>query len=211
MAVMTKLRLLLLLIILLPQLSMLPMRKAPPGMQKVQGLRNTFLDKVEMTNARWRHYLRQLRKEHGDSSAQLQEALPDLALWNLAYGEDFLDSTARPHHPLVGVTYQQAVNYCQWRSTYISGREHREVEFSLPSMMVYKLAFDDGNDNKIAEGLYSTGLGFRSFLGLCDNAAEMTAAEGSAIYGYSENGCLETFNYGAPSHALGFRCMAIVQ
>lgn len=201
-------RLLLLLLLVYPQLGMLVPRKAPPGMQAVPGMRNAFLDRVEMTNQRWREYLDALRQENGDTSQTYRSALPDLALWNLAYGEDFLDGHSMAEYPVVGITHDQAMAYCRWLSDYISKREHRKVVYNLPSMKVYKLAFDDGNANKVAEGLYSTGLGFRGFLGLCDNAAEMTNLTGVAISGYNGEACLESLSYGAPSHALGFRCMA---
>ena len=80
--------------------------------------------------------------------------------------------------------------------------------YRLPDLKVYERSQAGQNTNKIAEGLYSTELGFRTFLGLCDNAAEMTAEDGVAIKGYSRIECLETYEYYVPGHRLGFRCMA---
>lgn len=180
--------------------------RPPAGTFGVPGLRNVFLDKTEVTNDQWRFYLQKLR-EVGDSAAYL-EAIPDTAVWHLSYDGSFFDEQNYAEYPMVGVDYQQALDFCAWRSAYVSERENRKVVYGLPDMKVYRLTQAGKNGNKVAEGLYSTELGFRTFLGLCDNAAEMTSTEGVAIRGYNRSECLETYQYHVPGHRLGFRCMA---
>lgn len=182
-----------------------PMNRPPAGTFNVPGMRNVFLDKTEVTNREYRFYLNEL-KATGDSSFQL--AAPDTAVWHLSYEDYFWDENSYADYPVVGVDYYQAIAYCQWRSQYVSEREQRQVVYRLPELKVYRLTQAGESTNSIAEGLYSTELGFRTFLGLCDNAAEMTNIEGEAIMGFQREKCLETYEYYVPSHRLGFRCMA---
>lgn len=186
--------------------SFLAPRKAPAGTSPVSGLTNTFLDKTEVTNKAWRDYLEDIRRK-GDSAAY-EAALPDLAVWEMAYSNDFTEKEAFNDYPVVGISFQQAKDYCKWRTQHISSKERRRITFSLPSQKVYKLTLNNEDSNKIAEGLYSTNLGFRTFLGLCDNAGEMTNKEGKAIQGSDREDCLDVYEYFTPSHKLGFRCMA---
>ncbi len=180
------------------------LNRPPAGTFNVPGMRNVFLDKTEVTNQQYRFYLNQLSK----SDSAYMAALPDTAVWHLSYDGHFADEKNYTDYPVVGVSYIQALKYCEWRSKYVSERENRKVVYRLPEMKVYELTQAGQNANKIAEGLYSTDLGFRTFLGLCDNAAEMTNKEGVAIMGYNRNECLETYEYYVPGHRLGFRCMA---
>lgn len=185
-----------------------PARKAPAGTVSVPGLTNIFLGKVEVTNKTWRDYLLALKEKHGAKSEEFLTALPDTGIWKLAYEVPFFKHHAYEEYPMVGVSYGQAIDYCRWLSLRVSEREYRKVTYSLPTPKVYKMASQQADLNKIAEGLYSTSLGFRTFLGLCDNAAEMTATEGQAIRGADRETCVDLYEYFLPSHKLGFRCMA---
>lgn len=185
------------------------LRKAPAGTHHVQGLTNTFLDKTEVTNIAWREYLYDLAT-NGDSATYLA-ALPDQAVWEMAYKTGFKNGNRYDAYPVVGVNYDQVRRYCEWRSRIVSAKEKRDIVYSLPSMKVYKLTLRGQDGNKIAEGLYSTNLGFRTFVGLCDNASEMTDREGKALMGSKRADCLETFDYFSASPDLGFRCMATLQ
>ncbi len=187
-----------------------PAIKAPAGTASVPGARNLFLDKAELTNIGWMEYLYYLKTEEGENSSSYKEAIPDTIIWKLSYDAPFFKSKKYNEWPVIGITYQQAVKYCNWRSKVVSQKERRKVVYSLPSMMAYKLASHDSSPNKVAEGLYATSIGFRTFLGLCENADEMTEQEGLAIMGSSRTNCLDTLSYYAPTASLSFRCMASV-
>ncbi len=186
-------------------------RKNPAGTSSIPGHSNKFLDKTEITNIAWKEYLYDIKETEGEDSEEYKELLPDLAVWEMAYGEDFISSSAYNDYPLVGVSYQQALAYCKWRSARVSEKEHRKIEYSLPSLKEYKLVTQGKTENKMAEGLYSTNFGFRTFSGICENAAEMTNKEGTSIAGYNRTTCLELKEYSAPTPSLGFRCMAVLK
>ena len=191
--------------------SFCPYRKNPAGTSGVPGLSNTFLDKTEVTNIAWKEYLYDLKEGEGENSEEYQQSLPDLAVWEMAYGENFIISKSFDDYPLVGVSYQQAVAYCKWRSEQVSEKEHRKIVYTLPSLKEYKMVTGGKTENKMAEGLYSTDFGFRTFSGICENAAEMTINEGISIAGSNRTTCLELKEYHAPSPSLGFRCMAVLK
>lgn len=191
--------------------SFLPLKKNPAGTSNVPGLTNTFLDKTEITNIGWKEYVWNIKERYGSKSNEYVKSLPDEAVWEMAYKGKFGESSAYKDYPVVGVTYDQALKYCAWRSARVSEMEHREIVYSLPSIKVYKMVTRGETENKIAEGLYSTGFGFRTFSGICENAQEMTDVEGVAIAGADRNVCLEKRQYLAPTPSLGFRCMAILK
>lgn len=185
--------------------------KAPAGTASVPNLRNTFLDKAEVTNSAWREYVLYQKDAFGAESPEYHNAIPDTATWKLSYNVSFFTSDRYNDWPVVGISYEQAKAFCKWRSEIISAKEKREITYSLPSMKVFKLSSRDASPNKIAEGLYSTTIGFRTFLGICENADEMTNVEGLAIMGSKRTECLDTLNYVVPTHHLSFRCMAVVR
>lgn len=188
-----------------------PYSRNPAGTLSVPGLANTFLDKTEVTNIAWKEYLFDLKEKYGASSEEYQQHLPDIILWEMAYGQDFFSSKTYDEYPLVGISFQQATDYCRWRSERVSEKENRKIEYSLPSLREYKVASRGKTENKMAEGLYSTSFGFRSFSGICENASEMTNQEGISIAGSNRVNCLDLREYIEPTPSLGFRCMAVLK
>lgn len=188
-----------------------PYRKNPAGTANIPGLTNTFLDKTEITNISWKEYVWDVKETYGEESEEYQQSLPDAAVWEMSYQGDFATNQDYYEYPVVGVSYTQAVAYCKWRSERVSEKEHRKIEYSLPTLKAYKMVTRGETENKIAEGLYSTEFGFRTFSGICENAAEMTAEEGIAIAGSDRKTCLELKEYSAPTPTLGFRCMAVLK
>ncbi len=92
----------------------------PPGTVDVgEGL---YMDATEVSNADYLAYLHWLRAAYGADSRRYRQALPDTLLWRnrLDYYEPmermYFRHRAYGQFPLVGVTYAQAVNFCQWRS-----------------------------------------------------------------------------------------------
>ena len=135
-------------------------------------------------------------------------ALPDLDIWNNAYRGNFFHPGTYRYYPVVGVSFPQVLGFCNWRSEKISRKRRRKVTFTLPSFNQFRKAAI-GNSTSPAAGLYSTNFDHRrSFIGICDNAAEMTDIEGLAINGFWGDGCLDSLRYLNNGDRLGFRCIA---
>lgn len=90
-----------------------------PGVVQIDT--HLFMDQTEITNFHWLEYLYWISKVYGDSSAEYMAALPDVTLWKneAKYPENeefYLRHYAYRDYPVVGLSYQQMVNYCTWRS-----------------------------------------------------------------------------------------------
>ncbi len=182
------------------------MAKAPAGTLPVPGMHNTYLDKTEVTNAQWRAY-RAYVKEHPEEFEEgaYRKTLPDLELWHQAYPADFERPSRYDTYPVVGISYPQVVNFCAWRSTYISAKRKKQIVYTLPTVLEFGRAAK--NAPVMASGLYATSVDMPSFIGLCDNATEMTSLEGLAMAGYKGT-CMDTVYFFKAQADLGFRCKA---
>lgn len=82
-----------------------------------------FMDETEVANIHYREYLYWLYRTYGSDYPDIfYKALPDTLVWqnalsyNDAYVENYLRYPAYNYYPVVGVNWDQAVNYCQWRT-----------------------------------------------------------------------------------------------
>lgn len=82
-----------------------------------------YMDKYEITTLNWNEYLHWLEVVYGDVAPQLvDKARPDKTVWredmayNDPYVQNYFDHPAFSFYPIVGVTWEQAMAYCQWRT-----------------------------------------------------------------------------------------------
>jgi formylglycine-generating enzyme len=82
-----------------------------------------YMDETEVANIDYREYLHWLDRTFGQSYPEIyQKALPDSLVWReeLSYNEPFVENYFRfpsyNDYPVVGVNWQQANEYCKWRT-----------------------------------------------------------------------------------------------
>jgi len=82
-----------------------------------------YMDEFEIRNVDWREYTNWMKAVFGKTAPRLvQTTQPDVTVWReeLAYNEPYLQNyfthPAYDQYPVVGVTWEQAMNYCQWRT-----------------------------------------------------------------------------------------------
>lgn len=92
-----------------------------------------YMDKYEVTNDFWRHYETWVVKVFGDVKPELVDMVrPDTTVWReeMAYNDPLVEyyyrHKAYSNYPIVGVTWEQAEKFCQWRTD-------RENEFRMYS------------------------------------------------------------------------------
>jgi formylglycine-generating enzyme required for sulfatase activity len=82
-----------------------------------------YMDKYEVTTLNWNEYLHWLEFVFGPVAPELvDQARPDRTVWreDLAYNDpyetNYFDHPAFSFYPIVGVSWTQAMRYCQWRT-----------------------------------------------------------------------------------------------
>jgi gliding motility-associated lipoprotein GldJ len=81
-----------------------------------------YMDETEIRNVDYREYLYWLRRVFIDYPEVHRKALPDTLVWRtrLGYNEPYVEyyfrHPAYQEYPVVGVTWVQATNFCDWRT-----------------------------------------------------------------------------------------------
>ncbi|MDC3032112.1 SUMF1/EgtB/PvdO family nonheme iron enzyme, partial [Bacteroidota bacterium] len=88
-----------------------------------------YLDETEVSNTDYLEYLYWLKRVYGQSYPEVYtKALPDTLVWRdkLGYNEpyvtQYLRHPAYRNYPVVGVSWSQANNYCNWRTDRVNER-----------------------------------------------------------------------------------------
>jgi gliding motility-associated lipoprotein GldJ len=110
-----------------------------------------YMDENEVTNADYREYLYWLRRvyDYGYYPQIYQSALPDTLVWrdklgyNETYVENYLRHPAYNFYPVVGVSWEQAMRYCSWRTD----RVNEQILIDKGILNVMATQMDDQNFN----------------------------------------------------------------
>lgn len=98
----------------------------PPNCVKLHD--NLFIDKTEIDNIHWLEYVYYLKRD--SSNATYIAELPDTTVWlvynDTAKYESYLRHESFRYFPIVGITHQQAQNYCRWRSQAVTDHFNSE-------------------------------------------------------------------------------------
>jgi formylglycine-generating enzyme required for sulfatase activity len=92
----------------------------PTGTVKIND--QLYMDETEITNFNWQEYVVWLAKKHGETAVEYKNALPDTLVWrnkesqNEPYVQYYYSHPAYKEFPVIGISYEQAVQYCKWRT-----------------------------------------------------------------------------------------------
>ena len=96
--------------------------KKEPSFNLVPVNDSLFVDQTEISNYNWKEYLFWTGERHGKQSEACLAAKPDSMVWIQlegsmdAFAEYYFDHPAYHQFPVVGISYEQALRYCAWRT-----------------------------------------------------------------------------------------------
>ncbi|MEQ9466477.1 MAG: SUMF1/EgtB/PvdO family nonheme iron enzyme [Ekhidna sp.] len=112
----------------------------PPGGLKLTD--SLFLDKTEVANIHWLEYEYYVKS---DSSETFYNSILPAQVVTENYRPDYFRHPAYRYHPVVGITYAQAREYCKWRTKMVNTKLSKEnasyrVKYRLPSEHEWEIA-----------------------------------------------------------------------
>ena len=119
------------------------------NVERTVTVQSFFLDQTEIANIHWLEYLHYVQRD--SSETYYQNALPDTTVWekelafNTPYVSNYLRYPGFRYYPVVGVSWEQAVDYCRWRTEAVN--KQRAMEY-------YGEDYIDGDIPPIESGIF---------------------------------------------------------
>lgn len=142
----------------------------PPGTVQIND--TLFADDCEISNYSWLEYTSWTAAIYGKNSKEYVACLPDTLVWRekLSYNEPYVNyyfrHVAYRNYPVVGISYEQAVAFCKWRTEKVKSFlttkkdfKNQNIEYRLPTKTEWeKLAETSSNfisnNGKNEKGVY---------------------------------------------------------
>ena len=142
----------------------------PPGTVQIND--TLFADETEITNFAWQEYESWTKTIYGKDSKEHLATLPDTTCWRakLSYNEPYVQyyyrHPAYKDFPVIGISYDQATNYCKWRTARVKSllsikKDYKNqcFEYRLPSKLEWENIAETSstilnNNGKNAKGEY---------------------------------------------------------
>ncbi|KAA8481653.1 gliding motility-associated lipoprotein GldJ [Arcticibacter tournemirensis] len=99
-----------------------------------------YMDETEVSNVDWREYLYWIQRNFPEDREYYYNSLPDTLVWrrplsyNEPYVENYLRHPAFQDYPVVGISWEQARDYAEWRTD----RVNEEILRSKGIMLDHK-------------------------------------------------------------------------
>jgi formylglycine-generating enzyme required for sulfatase activity len=194
----------------------------PPGTIKVK---NYYVDKTEILNIHWMEYIYYCQEQAADDN-EIQKILPHAI-------NTWYSLPENRYKPIVLITYEQALDYCAWRSKVVTEKLGKKVTYRLPDIKEWKEIADHliktdlkNVSNEIEEARRKTEVDSLKYsLNPIDkiksrvynyftNVSEMTYQKGIALGSTDyqltdlQTNLTRLIKYDNPNAFLGFRCIA---
>lgn len=117
-----------------------------------------YIDKTAITNLDYREYLHDLRIN--GLTKQYAAAMPNQNVWvqgfsyNDPYVENYLEAPGFMYYPVVGVSWEQAIEYCKWRTKTVNNEIKKRGESLNKNNKIKKRG--TSTNNEVEKGGAST-------------------------------------------------------
>ena len=119
------------------------------NVERTVTVQSFYLDQTEIANIHWLEYLHYIQRDSSEDF--FQSALPDTTVWEkeLAYNTPYVSNYLRypgfRYYPVVGVSWDQAVDYCRWRTEAVN--KQKAIEY-------YGEDYVEGDIPPVESGIY---------------------------------------------------------
>ncbi len=115
----------------------------PPGTVKIND--TLYADETEISNLSWLEFEYYTKIKFGINSPEYKSVLPDTLVWrnkesfNEPYVNYYYRHLVYRDYPVVGISYEQAIAFCKWRSERvkeyycIANKKSLKIEYKLPT------------------------------------------------------------------------------
>lgn len=207
----------------------------PPGTVKIYD--NFYADETEVSNFSWKEFELYICKKYGRNSKEHLAIIPDTTVWlklenGNAYISNYYRQTIYRDYPVVGITHEQAIKFCEWRTERVkqfkalTDNKKINLTYRLPTENEWEFLITRNEkliDNKnhldttkkivnLPSPVYSGYPNLFKIYNLIGNVSEMIDIKGVSKGGSYIN-TKEECNYGKkieytePTFWLGFRCV----
>lgn len=125
-------------------------------------LASFYMDETEIRNVDYREYMNWLSTVYQGFPDVGTRAIPDTLVWRsaLGYNEPYVEYYFRHpafhNYPVVGVSWTQAKNYCEWRTDRVN--EKRLIDEGILDMNPNQVDEDHFNTDAYLAGQYESGI-----------------------------------------------------
>ena len=145
-----------------------PKKFVPPGTVQIND--TLFADETEISNFSWREFEYWTMIKFGKNSKEHVAVMPDTTVWrqpnssNEPYVQYYYRHLAYKDYPVVGISYEQAIQFCEWRTARVKefcsiSKKYQNINFHyrLPSKqewesLTFNGQFEFSNNGKDEKG-----------------------------------------------------------
>ena len=178
---------------------------------------NLYMDANEVTVGDWLAFLNAIKQTDGENSVIYRESLPNDAMCQQAYKTaNYFTDPAYVNYPMVGITYEQVIVYCGWRTdqTFKAMNNPKKkptymYSYSLPTDVELQKAYALQTEKPATQSIAAVNLKTKSITDLGYNVKEMTANR-KVLTEEGANG-LRFEEYTGAAALVGFRCKVVIK
>ena len=121
--------------------------KTRDNVERTVTIQSFYMDETEVANIHWLEYLTALRDS---SESRYKRSMPDTTVWKhqLSYNDPYIDHYFRypgfRYYPVVGVTWEQTIEYSIWRSRVVNQNLAEQAGAEVPETAGGRIPLESG-------------------------------------------------------------------